>query len=130
MALRLNLNKRPRSSCHSSSNLIKLTSSKQAPAKLKLLILITASHWGVSNSNKTYGEKKRILCAASRMIAYDNGYSTEFATNTIQTWDIKIKENILKGMHFSNIGENSTSKCIAETSTIESANLGYLHDLY
>ena len=64
------------------------------------------------------------------MIAYDNGYSIEFATNTIQTWDSKIKEHILQGMHFLNIGEKSISKRVSVTASIEEAHPGYLHDLY
>ena len=71
-----------------------LSPSKVASPKLKLIILLTAERWGYRDSSKTYRDRQRILRAASRMCAYDNGFSSEFSLPTLSRWEDGINSEI------------------------------------
>ena len=69
---------------------IPITKAKTTTSKEHLLILILVARWGFISRDRTYSERMRILRAASRMIAYDNGYQKEFSIATVQRWQTEV----------------------------------------
>ena len=79
-ALSLDLQIYPRPSRTNNNSFITLQDKQISMQALKLVILITVNNWGINDSSVTWSTKMRIARAASRMIAYDNGYLFKFST--------------------------------------------------
>ena len=72
----------------------------------------------------------RIVRAASRLIAYDNGYLFEFSINSILRWDKEVLEKVARGVNTEFITTNMKYKNTKYVDEIEATNFGYLHLLY
>ena len=72
----------------------------------------------------------RIARAASRMIAYDNGFLYEFGTTTILRWDANVTKMINEGVDSTDIVTNNYKAKINYVTQIETAHPGYIHYLY
>ena len=68
--------------------------------------------------------------AASRLVAHDNGFSSEFSTCSILRWSADIDKKIQEGVSSTLIASNLYKKRISHVEKIESMNPGYLHFLY
>ena len=72
----------------------------------------------------------RIARAASRMVAYDNGYLSEFSIRSILRWDKEVIEKVSKGVRAVDITTNNPHIRKKYVVTIEHNNPGYLHSLF
>ena len=69
----------------------------------------------------------RIVKAASRMVAYDNGFLHEFSTNSFLRWDANVTKLIHEGVSSTIIALNSYATRYKMVDIIEKAHPGYLH---
>ena len=84
-------------------------------------------NYGFDHYAITYATKMRIVKAASRMIAYDNGFLYEFNTSTILQWDANVTKSINEGVSSTNISCNNYTTREKVVDQIEKAHPGYLH---
>ena len=132
LALSLNLRTTPRLSRYDSSIVIeKKPANQQATSVERILVLLTANRWGYNKSlSLPYRERMRILRAASRISAYDNGYSSEFSTSTIMRWELNINRKIDLGSSSEQMIQSMNMGSISEVEKIEDKYPGYLQCLY
>ena len=72
----------------------------------------------------------RIARAASRMVAYDNGFLSEFSVRSILRWDKEVIEKVSSGVQAEKISANNGYVRQKYVDTIEKNNPGYLHSLF
>ena len=129
-ALQLDFKRNPRPSRCLTGTIV-VHSRKQASKEDRYRILLTAHTWGWSNPALTYQNKLRLARAASRLIAYDPGYSKRIAYSTLMAWDNETKIVIKNGtVDISTLLEPKHKGSSSYTSQIETKHPGYLHDLY
>ena len=73
----------------------------------KLVVLVTAISWGLHHHHLSYKTRMRIARAASRMVAYDNGYLSEFSVCSILRWDKDVLEKVTGGVSTERITKNN-----------------------
>ena len=129
-ALSLDLLIFPRCNHRNPKECIMILKNKQANAKEKLIVLLTAKRWGCKSQEKSYMERTRIIRAASRLVVYDNGYRNEFGTRTINRWDSSISAQITVGSPSRNVGSQNHQGSISVTDAIENIHPGYLRYLF
>ena len=112
------------------SQIITIDKRREASTKEKLLILLTAERWGCRSVEKTYAEKIRVTRAASRLVAYDNGFVKEFSMRSISRWDTAFTNEIKNGCESNKLGEKKRIGSISTVDQIENSNPGYLHHLF
>ena len=94
------------------------------------MVILTAERWGFRANDKTYAERMRCLRAASRLVAYDNGYQKEFSTNSILRWEGKFKNEIENGVSSKCVGECNRKGSVSAVNIIKQQHPGYLHHLF
>ena len=129
-ALSLDLSIFPRYMRKNESERITIKTSKNATGKERMLIIIESLRWGYSSNTNTYNDKIRIVKAASRLIAYDNGYAKEFHFRTVIRWIEEIHHGISHGISSTAIAEPENKGSVAYTDTIEVNYPGYLTELF
>ena len=129
-ALSLDLLEYPRPSRLDPSTNIILNSSKVCPQSVKLIILLIANKWGLHDNKNTYSDRMRVARAASRLVAYDNGFCSEFSTCSILRWSADVNKKIQEDASSTLIASNLYKKRISDVEKIENMNPGYLHFLY
>ena len=72
----------------------------------------------------------QIARAAFRLVAYDNGYLSEFCVNSILNWDKDVIEKVMKGEDASIIFANTTAGKPKYVNTLEASHPGYIHTLF
>ena len=77
-ALALDLRIFPRPDRNDNTKTITLKQTNISNQCTKLIVLVTAISWGLHHYSLTYKNRMRVARAASRMVAYDNGYLSEF----------------------------------------------------
>ena len=129
-ALSLDLSSFPRLQRSNPEKLITITKSKLATSQEKLIILLTMERWGYNSSDRTYDDRIRIVTAASRLIAYDNGYKKTFSVRTVLRWKENVTDQILTGIESSSIGMNGHKGSQSYIDNIEQSHPCYLHSLF
>ena len=110
---------------------IQVNSRKQATKEDRYRILLTVHTWGWSNPALSYQNKLRLARAASRLIAYDSGYSKPIGYSTLMAWDNETKIVIENGtLDISSLLEPKHKGSSSSISYIETKHPGYLHYLY
>jgi len=84
----------------------------------------------VDNTDFTYADKQYILCAASCLVAFNNGYNRAFSISSILDWKAKISHQITSGVPCQDVGENNYTFRIANTNVIEKDYPRYLYNLF
>ena len=72
----------------------------------------------------------RVARAASRLVAYDNGYLFEFSIRSIMRWESEVSKKVKDGVSSTKIISNSYKGKLQYVEVIESSHPGYLHYLY
>ena len=92
--LSLDLRQYPRPSRNNANTNIPLQKTQISTQAIRLLILVTAKTWGLNHYTATYAKRMRVARAASRLIAYDNGYLFEFSIRSIMRWESEVNNKI------------------------------------
>ena len=73
---------------------------------MKLIIILIANKWGLHDNKNTYSDRMRVARAASRLVAYDNGFCSEFSTCLILQWSAAADKKIQEGVSSTLIASN------------------------
>ena len=65
---------------------------KQATTSKRILALLVAEKQGLRRPYLVYVERMGVLRVALRLIAYENGYCSEFSTSTTYLWDSSVTQ--------------------------------------
>ena len=106
------------------------TKARQDSPHERMITLLTIMRWGYNSLDRSYNEKIRIVMAASRLIAYDNGYSKAFSVRAVLRWQEDIDTQIITGTNSQMIGCNKHNGSISYVESIESTHPGYMHYLF
>ena len=79
----------------SGTEYITLYKCKYATGEERVLALITVKTWGLSK-DVTYDNQLQVARGASRLVAYDNGYSYRLFHYLVMTWDKNVELLIKK----------------------------------
>ena len=93
-ALALDLRAYPRPNRYDETKFITLKKTNISNQATKLIVLVTAISWGLHHFSLTYANRMRIARAASRMVAYDNGYLSEFSIRSILRWNKEVIQKV------------------------------------
>ena len=140
-ALALDLRIFPRPDRNDDTKTITLKQTNISNQCTKLIVLVTAISWGLHHYSLTYKNRMRVARAASRMVAYDNGYLSEFSVSSILRWDKEVIEKVSRGTETEKITANiryKPKKYVANirykpkkyVDIIKSEHPGYLHSLF
>ena len=88
------------------------------------------ARWGYHSSSKTFSDRVCISRAASKMVAFDNGYKAKFRYSSLARWDKDIHNDILAGRKSNDVGTYSRGGRVPVVTIIEKDHPGYLHNLY
>ena len=95
-ALALNFSTRPRIHRLGDSTIV-VHKSKQALELHRIMTIFTANKFGYNDPSLTHSQCKTVQIAACRLVSYDYGYPTPFATTQIPRWQNKIDQTIIRG---------------------------------
>ena len=129
-ALSLDLRLYPRPNRHDVNKVIPIKTTTISSQCTKLIILITAEKWGLNDKTLTFKERMRIARSASRLVAYDNGYVSEFSISSILRWDKEVINKVKDGVSTRNINANAPHVPVKYVDVIENNYPGYLHTLF
>ena len=129
-ALSLDLRMFPRPNRNDPTKLIPIKETNVANQCTKLIVLITAEKWGLNIPTLKYKERMRIARAASRLIAYDNGFISEFSVTSILRWDKEVLRKVKDGVGTNLITNHIRHVPKKYVDIIEERHPGYLHYLY
>ena len=129
-ALALDLRILPRPNRHEGTKSIPLKQTSISNQRTKLIVLITAITWGLNHPSLAYKNRIRIARAAFRLVAYDNGFLSEFSVSSILQWDKEVIEQVKEGLSTNIITTNTPHVPTKYVDTIDDNHPGYLHSLY
>ena len=110
---------------------IQINSKKQATKENISRISLTVHTCGWSNPSLSYQNKLRLARVASKLIAYDSGYSKPIGYSTLMAWDNETKIVIENGtLDISSLLEPKHKGSSSSISYIETKHPEYLHYLY
>lgn len=84
----------------------------------------------MSNSLKTFSERTCITRAASRLVAYYNGYLSECTYNTIERWHKSIHGGIYSVTLAVHVWDSPINRKLSHVDHLEKCHPGYVHYLF